>query len=78
MIDKALASKMKKAKRYAAEAGRGRFENFRAKFRGDHNTYIVSFDGKDLVCTCPFFKKRQTCSHTLAVREILGEMLKSD
>ena len=70
-----VQQKAAKARRYAQERGRVSFLRFAARFRGEHGHYTVSYEGGRWGCTCPFFSQREVCSHTLALREILGEML---
>ena len=44
-------------------------------FRGNHNSYQVSYDGGVWACACPFFASRSTCSHTMALQRMLDGML---
>ncbi len=74
-MDSAMIGKVAKARRYAEEKDRVRFESFQAAFRGDHNTYSVSYEGGSWECSCPFFSQRGVCSHTMALERILGGML---
>lgn len=77
-MDSGMIGKIAKAKRYAQEGERVRFYSFQATFRGDHNTYDVSYEGGKWECGCPFFSRRGVCSHTMALERILGEMLVSE
>lgn len=74
-MQSSLIGKIEKARRYAEEKGRIDFQNFAVKFRGDHNSYVVSFEGGAWHCSCDFFGKWGTCSHTMAMRRVLGDML---
>lgn len=70
-----LIGKIQKAKRYAEERDRVSFEEFRVRFRGDHDTYATSFKDGQWSCRCNFFSTWGTCSHTMAMQRILGVMV---
>ncbi len=74
-MDSGMIGKIEKAIRYAQERDRFQFQNFTVGVRGTHNTHTVSFNGDKLSCTCEFFGTRGTCSHTIAIEKVLGEML---
>lgn len=74
-MDSGMISKIQKAKRYAAEPDRVAFERFAIVFRGDHDTYQVSFDQGMWSCQCRFFGQRGVCSHTMTVERLLEPML---
>ncbi len=74
-MDSGLISKIYKAKRYAQEPDRVTFVKFEVMFKGDHDTYTVTFDQGQWHCSCRFFSMRGTCSHTMALEKILGIML---
>ena len=74
-MESGLISKVEKAKRYAQEPGRVRLSEFVADFRGDHNSYTVSYKGRKWHCTCPFFSQRGTCSHVMALQRLLAGVL---
>ena len=75
IYDTGMISKIQKAKRYAEEPDRISFDSFQVTFRGDHDTYIVSYDQGRWSCQCNFFASRGVCSHTMALERILGAML---
>ena len=68
-------SKVEKAKRYSEERHRLAFSSFKVTFRGDHNTYELSYDSGEWVCGCPFFHTHGFCSHTMALQRILDGMV---
>ncbi len=70
-----LIGKIEKAKRYAEERDRINISEFKASFRGEHDTYEVSFKGGNWRCSCNFFSVYKVCSHTMAMQRILCEML---
>jgi hypothetical protein len=70
-----LISRIEKANRYAGERDRVSFRQFSVDFKGTHGTHITSYiDGK-WNCTCQFFAKWETCSHSMAMQKILGDTL---
>ncbi len=77
-MNSSLIGKIEKAKRYAQEPGRVRFQKFAVAFRGSHDLHRVTFDEGRWQCTCHFFSLYGVCSHTMAMQRILGEMLPSD
>jgi hypothetical protein len=74
-MDSGMIGKIEKAIRYAQERDRFQFQKFAVQVRGDHNTHTVSFGDGKLACTCEFYGTRGTCSHTIAMEKVLGEML---
>ena len=74
-MDSGMIGKIQKAKRYAQEKERVRFDRFEVTFRGDHNVHHVSYEDGEWRCTCNFFARRGVCSHTMALERILGEMV---
>ncbi len=74
-MDSGMISKIQKAKRYAQESERIRFVEFQVAFRGDHNSYSVSYDRGQWNCDCHFFASRGVCSHTMTLERVLGVML---
>ena len=74
-MDSGMIGKIEKAIRYAQERDRFQFQQFTVEVRGTHNTHTVSFAGDKLACTCEFYGTRGTCSHTIAMEKVLGEML---
>jgi len=74
-MDSSMINKIEKAKRYAQELDRIRFNEFKVTFQGDHDTYTVSYNEGKWTCGCHFFSRRGICSHTMAMERILGPML---
>ncbi len=73
MLD--YAGKIAKAKRYAEERERFRFNQFSVAFNGDNNPHQVSFDNGAFHCDCEFFIMHRWCSHTRALEIVLDKML---
>ncbi|MBI2933996.1 MAG: hypothetical protein HYY29_00335 [Chloroflexi bacterium] len=77
-MQSSLIGKIEKARRYAEEKDRVTFQSFSLKFRGEHSNYLVTSNLGAWHCTCSFFSKWNTCSHTMATQRILGGMLAED
>ena len=70
-----LIGKIEKAKRYAQEPSRVTFSGLSAVFRGENDDHKLSYSNGKWQCTCHFFSQWKTCSHVMALQEILGKML---
>ena len=70
-----LISRIEKANRYAGERDRIDIRNFSVDFKGTNGVHITGLTDAKWNCTCQFFAKWETCSHTMALQKILGEML---
>ena len=68
-------SKIEKSRAYAEEKERVTFSSLSVCFRGNHNSYDVSYDNGDWSCACRFFASHALCSHTMALQRILEGML---
>ena len=74
-MQSSLIGKIEKANRYAQEPERIKFDQFSVHFRGDSSTYTTGYKDGEWNCTCDFFQHSGTCSHTMAMGKLLGEML---
>jgi hypothetical protein len=74
-MDYGLIGKLEKAKRYAQERSRFRFNNFAITFTGDNNTHTVVLENGAFRCDCEFFLTHKRCSHTMALEILLKDML---
>ena len=74
-MDSGMIGKIEKAKRYAQERHRIRFESFAVAFQGNHATHRVSFQAGRWACDCGFFASRGVCSHSMALERVLEGML---
>jgi hypothetical protein len=74
-MDYGMIGKIEKAKRYAEERDRIRFETFRATFEGDNNAHATTYDNGVWSCDCDFFATRGVCSHSMALERILEGMI---
>ena len=74
-MDSGMISKIQKARQYAQEPHRLRFEKLEVTFQGNHHNYTVTYDQGQWHCGCGFFQKRGVCSHTMTLEKVLGVML---
>ena len=76
-MDSGMIGKIQKAKRYAEERERFHFESFTVTIDGENNSHRVSLvDGK-WDCDCDFFRNRGVCTHTMALEELLKDMIQA-
>ena len=74
-MDSGMIGKIDKAKRYAQERNRVRFETFTVTFDGQNNPHTVQMVNGVWQCDCDFFQSRGRCSHSMALEIILEDML---
>jgi len=74
-MQSSLIGKIEKAKRYAQEKDRVTLSELSATFRGEHDTYNISYKDGKWYCSCHFFSGWGLCSHTMALQRILDKML---
>jgi len=74
-VDSGMIGKIQKAKRYAEQLDRIRFNQFKVTVEGDHRMHLVSYSEGQWSCDCGFFARRGVCSHTMALERVLGVML---
>jgi len=74
-MDSGMIGKREKAKRYAEERERFRFNKFDLTFHGDNNNHHVIYDGGTFQCDCEFFITHQRCGHTMALEILLKDMI---
>ena len=66
-MNSSIISKIEKAKRYAAEPERVRFQQFEVDFRGDNDSHRVKLEGDAWNCTCDYFGVHKICAHVMAL-----------
>lgn len=74
-MQSSLIGKIEKARRYAQETDRVTFSDFSVKFRGENDNYTTAYKDGKWQCTCNFFANWGLCSHTMALQQILENML---
>jgi hypothetical protein len=77
-LNSTLISKVEKARRYAEEPDRARFNNFEVTFNGGHDEHRVTMQGTEFSCTCHFYEVHDTCAHIMAMQRILQPMLSEE
>jgi len=70
-----MIGKLEKAKRYAEDRQRFRFNKFDVTFHGDNNDHHVSFDNGAFQCDCEFFITHKRCGHSMALEILLKDMI---
>jgi len=70
-----LIGKVQKAQQYAQERERVHFSQFNASFRGEHDSYQVTYHEGNWWCSCNHFSPHQFCSHTMAIERMLEGMV---
>ena len=70
-----IISKIAKARSYAEERDRVSISSLSSSFRGNHNSYQVSYEVGNWHCSCSFFAAHSRCSHTMALQRMLEGML---
>jgi hypothetical protein len=75
-----MIGKIEKAHRYAREPERVRFNSLNATFQGGHDDYKVELVDGHWTCSCHTFESHAvgTCSHVMALQQMLGLMLAPD
>ena len=74
-MDYGMIGKIEKAKRYAEDRKRFRFNKFDVTFHGDNNEHHVVFEEGAFQCDCEFFLTHKRCGHTMALEILLKEMI---
>lgn len=74
-MDYGMIGKIEKARRYAQERDRIRFESFTVMVDGENNPHVVHYEKGVWQCDCDFFQTRAVCSHTMALERILEGMI---
>ncbi|MCZ2123363.1 MAG: hypothetical protein LC108_13985 [Anaerolineales bacterium] len=74
-MDYGLIGKMEKAKRYAEDRQRFKFNQFDLTFSGDNNDHHVTYNAGAFGCDCEFFMTHKRCSHTMALDILLKNMI---
>jgi hypothetical protein len=74
-MDNGMIRKYAKAKQYAQERDRIKFQDFTVQFAGTNNPHAVKFTEGSWQCDCEYFIGRGRCSHTIALEIILEDMI---
>lgn len=74
-MDYGLIGKLEKAKRYAEDRKRFRFDKFELTFHGDNNEHLVKYNDGVFQCDCEFFLTHKRCGHSMALEILLKDMI---
>ena len=74
-MDYAIVSKLEKARAYAKEPERFKFDTFQVTMDGKNHSHVVTYDHGKWSCDCEFCKSHGRCSHTMALEIILNGMV---
>lgn len=79
-MNSSMIGKIEKAHRYAREPERIGIQDLNATFHGGHDDYTVSLQNGVWSCSCHTFSSHVvgTCSHIMAMQQILGHMLNDE
>ena len=77
-MDYGLIGKLEKAKRYADEGNRFKFNRLDLTFHGDNNDHQVQYQDGAFHCDCEFFLTHDRCGHTMAIEILLKDMLRTE
>ena len=76
-MNSSVIGKIEKAKRYAQERTRMRFESLSVEFKGENGDHHITLEGDKWHCTCDFFAGYGACAHSMALERVLEGMLPS-
>jgi hypothetical protein len=74
-MNSSLIGKIDKARRYAQEPNRARFQSLHVKFQGGHDVYDVTLENQEWSCTCHTYESLGTCSHIMTMERLLAPMI---
>jgi hypothetical protein len=78
LMHSSLIGKIQKAHLYAQEPARVEVREFTASFRGEHDTYNVTYHDGQWQCSCTFFPQWGVCSHIMATQRLMGPIAPHD
>ena len=75
-MNSSVIGKIEKARRYAQERERIRFQTLSIHFHGENGDHHVSLVDEKWSCSCDYFAAGHgNCAHTMALERILEGML---
>lgn len=77
-MNSSLIGKIEKARRYAQEPDRARFQSLHVKFQGGHDVYDVRLEDRQWTCNCHTYESLGTCSHIMTMERLLASMIPED
>lgn len=73
--DEQVAGKRALASRYITEPWRFKVSTISVTMSSDHGSRDISLVDGTWSCSCEFFSTHQICSHTIALHDMLAEMI---
>jgi hypothetical protein len=73
-----LIGKIEKARRYAEEPERIKFDDLAVTFHGGNSNHRIALKEGHWSCDCSFFRGWGTCAHVMAMQRILNPMLTTE
>lgn len=79
-MNSSMIGKIEKAHRYAREPERVQFDSLSVSFHGSHDNYSIALADGRWRCSCHTFSSHVlgTCSHVMALQQMLAAMLPGD
>jgi hypothetical protein len=77
-MNSSLIGKIEKARRYAQEPDRAKFQSLHVTFQGGHDVYDVKLQDREWTCNCHTYDSLGTCSHIMAMERMLASMIPED
>jgi hypothetical protein len=74
-MQSSLVSKIEKSRLYAQQPERVRITSLTCDVQGDNSHHAVSLGEQGWQCDCLFFADYNTCSHSMAMQRLLGNVL---
>ncbi len=74
-MQSSLIGKVEKARVYAGERARMQIDGLHVNFHGQNSDHEVAIRDGKWSCSCDFFEKWDTCSHTMALERVLEGMV---
>ena len=65
-----------KSLKYAKELERFNIINFEIEMKSEHDTRYIKYCNNTYECTCDYYHHNGTCSHIMAIQNILNNIVK--
>ena len=74
-MQSSLISKIEKSRLYAQQPERINVTSLTCDVQGDNSRHAVSLSEQGWHCDCLFFADYETCSHSMAMQRLFGDVL---
>ena len=71
-----MIGKIEKAHRYAEERHRFDFHSLNVTIHGTNGDHDVRLEDSGWRCDCDYFRRQETCAHTMALEVMLDGMIR--